>query len=426
MATGRYKVVALTDSDKIAKKVFEHNYPPDRRASPKYICKPIAELTPEELREAARGRTIDVCVGGPPCTGFSQSAASKRTYEDERNHLFKKYFEIVEVLRPKALILENVPEFLILFEGRIFKELRDHLNDLNYECAVDFLNAARYGVPQSRQRVIIVAIRRDLGVKPLLPDPTHGGSEMPLFNYVTREFIEAEQELLRNPAKYEPTYDDTVMGVNSIVSVWRKRHLLNKNGYSLDGSALAHYPCQMKRGRPRYLSPIVTVESALSDLPSLQPGEHASRYASPPLNDYQSARRRGVTRLTNHKAWRHSDSMVSRLEYVSEGGNIADIPEELRPAKWYSQAYARLHRNALSRTITTFFHNPGSGRFTHYEQARTLTVREAARLQSFDDRIKFNDCDSSHERLIGNAVPPLLARAIGQQLYNDLERLSCF
>lgn len=422
MATRLFEVVALTDRDEVAKDAFEQNFPPDRPRSPQYICKPIEELTPEEITEAARGRAVDVIVGGPPCQGFSQSVAGKRTYDDERNLLFRKYFEIVAALRPKALILENVPEFIMLFEGKIFKEVRDHLADLGYRCAVDILNAARYGVPQSRQRVIIVAVAGDLGVKPHLPDPTHGGSDKDLFNYVTRERVTAACELLHDPASYEPLYGDDVMGSTTILSAWRARHLLNPNGYSVDHTALARYPCQERsgRGRRRCLLPLVTVEDALSDLPALDPGEEANAYTRDPLTDYQVARRRRETQLTNHRAWRHTDDTIAMLKHVPEGGSIADVPEELRPKNWFSQAYARLHRRALARTITTFFHNPGSGRFTHYDQTRTLTPREAARLQSIDDRIGFPCYPTHQERLIGNAVPPLLAAAIGRQLHEDL------
>lgn len=422
IATRLFEVVVLTDRDNVAADAFEHNFPPDDPRSPRYICKPIEGLAPEEITEAARGRAVDVIVGGVPCQGFSQSMAGKRTYEDERNHLFKKYFEIVAALRPKALILENVPEFLILFEGRIFKEVRDHLKELGYRCAVDIVNAARYGVPQSRQRVIIVAIAEKLKVQPRLPDPTHGGSAKNLFNYVTRGRVKAASEMLYDPANYEPMYGDDVMGSAAIISAWRSRHLLNPNGYSGDHTALARYPCQGRsnRGRRRCLSPLVTVEDALSDLPALEPGEEAGGYTRAPLTGYQRARRALSTRLANHRAWRHTDSIIEMLEYVPEGGSIADVPEELRPRNWYSQAYARLHRRALARTITTFFHNPGSGRFTHYNQTRTLTPREAARLQSIDDRIEFSCPPSHQERLIGNAVPPLLAQAIGRQLYRDL------
>lgn len=421
MASGLYEVVALSDCDEIARDNFEHNFPPDQAGNPKYICKKIERLTAKELREAAGGRAIDVITGGPPCQGFSQSMAGQRAYEDERNHLFKEYFRIVRALRPKALIIENVPEFIMLFEGKIFKEVRDHLDDLGYRCAVDILNAARYGVPQSRQRVIIVAIRKDLNIQPRLPNPTHGGSDQRLYNYLTRGYISGCRETLRDPAAGKFTYGDDIMGSTSVISAWRMRHLLSPNGYSLDGTALAQYPCQVLRpGRRQILQPLVTVEQALSDLTTLLPGQESREYACPPTNLFQRARRGGRRELTNHKAWDHTESMVERLDHVPEGGDISDVPKSLRPKKWFSQAYARLHRHSLARTITTYFHNPGSGRFTHYKQTRTITVREAARLQSFDDKIVFIGYPSNHERLVGNAVPPLLARAICQQLYRDL------
>lgn len=423
MSTGLYKVVALVDWDKVAKENFEHNFPPRRRGSPKYICKDIKYLRPKELKDAAGGREIDVIAGGLPCQGFAQPVAGRRVYEDERNHLFKHYFRIVKALKPKALIIENVPEFLILFEGKIFGAVLKKLDKLGYRFAVDILNAARYGVPQSRQRVIIVAIRKDLEVQPHLPDPTHGGSLVRVFNYTTRNHVVSRRELLRNPAIYDPIYGDDIMGSTSVISSWRSRHLLNPNGYNIEeDTALARYPCQTKRGRPPFLSPLILVEHALSDLPWLKPGWESNKYAKDPVHDYQLDRREKSEELTNHKAWNHTSQMIARLRHVDSGGDISDVPRRMLPNSWYSQAYARLHKRATARTITTFFHNPGSGRFTHYSQVRTITVREAARLQSFDDDFEFIGYPSHHERLIGNAVPPLLVQAIGQQLYADIQQ----
>jgi DNA mismatch endonuclease (patch repair protein) len=106
---------------------------------------------------------------------------------------------------------------------------------------------------------------------------------------------------------------------------------------------------------------------------------------------------------------------------IAEGGANKDLPDELRFSdNYYSQAYARLHRHGLANTITTSFGNPGSGRYLHYRDLRSITVREAARLQSFPDTFVFYGDATTQMRHVGNAVPPLLARAVRDRIAEDL------
>ena len=157
------------------------------------------------------------------------------------------------------------------------------------------------------------------------------------------------------------------------------------------------------------LKDFVTVGEALRDLDP-ESGLQASDYA----------RRLGGGWLPpeNHKSWRHGSDLVARLARVPEGSRPpADVTSGKR---YYSQAYARLHRRGLARTITTNFHNPGSGRFLHYTHARSLTIREAARLQGFRDDFRFIHHPSWQERLIGNAFPPLWAEVIARHVRRQL------
>ena len=111
--------------------------------------------------------------------------------------------------------------------------------------------------------------------------------------------------------------------------------------------------------------------------------------------------------------------MLAKMAMIAEGGRNQELADEHRlrstEGEYFSQAYARLHRHGIAQTITTYFHNPGSGRFTDYADLRSLTVREAARFQSFDDDFILTGKLEQQKRHIGNAVPVLLARAIGER-----------
>jgi DNA (cytosine-5)-methyltransferase 1 len=115
----------------------------------------------------------------------------------------------------------------------------------------------------------------------------------------------------------------------------------------------------------------------------------------------------------------HASAMVP-CETIADGGLLDAEWGRKRDRPYYSQAYTRLHRRGLARTITTNFHNPGSGRFLHYEALRTLTVREAARLQGIEDAFTFVGLQSDQERLVGNAFPMPLAEAIARHIAKEL------
>jgi DNA (cytosine-5)-methyltransferase 1 len=130
-----------------------------------------------------------------------------------------------------------------------------------------------------------------------------------------------------------------------------------------------------------------------------------------------SLRRSGVF---DHVAWNHKPETVDRLRKVKEGGVLLGDGVRGRSRKYFSQAYSRLHRDGLARTITTNFHNAGSGRFLHYEHVRTLTVREAARLQGIPDDFRFEVEPTIAERLIGNAFPQPVAKAIAAHVQRQI------
>lgn len=320
---------------------------------------------PEILKRVAlaKGERIDVVVGGPPCQGLS--GLGKRALADRRNAHILDFLRIVRELRPSVAIMENVPQAITSHGGAVINEVCESLANEGYSCCADILYASDYGVPQLRKRAFVLAYHCDLGIAPEFPKRSH-------------ERISVASELL--------------------VTERRERFEADK-------------------------LPFVSVEDAIGDLPGLAAGEgdEVAFYSVSTKSEYQTWAREGAVAVFNHKARTHSKEFLRKISVIAEGGRNMDLPKKERFSdNYYSQAYARLHRNGIAQTITTHFGNPGSGRFTHFRDLRSITVREAARFQSFPDSFVFHGELVAQMRHVGNAVPPLLARALRDQVGRDL------
>lgn len=389
LRTGHFESIALTDVDEVAERTFKLNY-----SDARYIRCDIYDLTPAQLLQAADGRRIHGVLGGPPCQGYS--LAGLKQDDAELNDLVWQYARIVEALDPDFLFLENVPQFLF---NRRFNELVARLSK-SYQIEAGILNAALYGAPQSRHRGFLLAFHRKIGLKPTSPKPTHSLVGLDLFNYRTRE-------MARLATEEDFALALEVLGADPIITRYYRER-------GLTWEALSQAD----------LKPIVTVEHALSDLRLIRRDtsttEQPLSYPVDAQSEYQRECRAASKGVANHEPRRHSTAMVELIRQIPEGGDLRDVDQSRWPKSHYSQAYGRLHRQALARTITTFFCNPGSGRFLHYDQHRTITVREAARLQGFPDTFRF-DCEQERQmRLIGNAMPLPLASALANHIYDAL------
>jgi DNA (cytosine-5)-methyltransferase 1 len=391
--TGGFEEIALNDVDSNSWRTYVYNFP-----GANYLCKDIKDLTAKELLDIANGREISCIAGGPPCQGLSM--AGLRKSDDPRNTLFREYLRLVRELRPSVLLMENVPTILHLFGGTIHNEIADTLREMGYEWTADVVNAAQFGLPQTRWRAIFIAFHSRLGIRPVLPEPTHGSSDKPIFNYRKKRY--------EPPA---PCYGPDILGANSFIK--RRLNLttrVDRNGHTPTLPLFDELS-------PSSLLPLVTVEEAISDLPPLGSGEGQFRveYPCEPLSEYQRILRDGSDYIYNHVAWRHGPKLIQKIMHVPEGGNKHDIPGDPH-RNAFRDVYARLHRHGLARTITCSIHNTGCGRFTHYRDHRSVTVREAARLQGIPDRYVFLGEQNAQEVMVGNAVPPLLTQAIGEHI----------
>jgi len=171
---------------------------------------------------------------------------------------------------------------------------------------------------------------------------------------------------------------------------------------------------------PQFPEPLgekyVTVADAIFDLPPLAPSEAKTGYESAPLTPYQAARRKGAQVLYNHEAAQHPESLVEVLRHIPDGGNRKSIPDHLQPKSGFHNSYARLASWKPAIAVTSNMRKPSSARATHPTQHRGLTVREGLRLQSFDDDFVVLGSRTSQYLQVGNAVPPLLALAVGREV----------
>ena len=363
-----YRSLYANDCMREAIETFAHNHP-DSWAEGDHIETVDAALV--RARLGLEKGALDVLVGGPPCQGFSINAPG-RFLSDSRNRLFLDYVRFLEEFEPRAFVFENVPGLLSLGDGKVFREIIHEFEKHGYFVTSKILFAAHYGVPQERWRLIILGSK----AAPIShPAPTH---------YATGR--------------------------------------ANFRG----GGTLTFALDQSDESR---LLPAVTVGDAVSDLPRLGIGEGAETvgYTCDPRSDYARRMRNPEGITYNHFGARISKLNIERMKHVKPGGSWRDIPHELLPQGMqrarksdHTKRYGRLKLDGLAGTVMTKC-DPHWGTVFLPDQDRTLTVREAARFQSFPDRYRFLGPRVSQYEQVGNAVPVLLAKAIGVRLRAHLE-----
>ena len=214
--------------------------------------------------------------------------------------------------------------------------------------------------------------------------------------------------------------------------------LFNKLGYSLEYGVLnaSDYGVPQNRRRAVIIGKLdgdapklpvpkrnkVTIWDAISDLAYLESGEGSEEqeYKYPAESDYEKMLRKDSSKLFNHRATKHSPLALERLALIPPNAGREVLPEEHLTKSIYSGTWTRMKKDEISVTITTRFDTPSSGKFTHPFLNRAITVREAARIQSFPDDFHFVGNKGSQMKQVGNAVPPLLAAAIAEVIMNDI------
>jgi DNA-cytosine methyltransferase len=387
---------------------------------PVTIRKDIRLLDIESIHNALKDRGIakgdlDCMIGGPPCQGFSQLRRNEHREKgqivkfggysqlshDPRNDLVLRYLEIAEALRPKFLVIENVPQMLNHgFEGRLGKlaEIVVQMleKDLGYKVEVAVVNCADYGVPQLRERAIFIA-------------STIGSVSFPKASHA-------------NPSIQHTGLEPWITVADAINDLPEPTLKEEHGGGSLNlyGKFPSEYALSMRTSDSFPYNHITRTykDSVINILKEMRPGQ---------TWDAESARMRSIYDLaiSRHSKIRNIPPELAREELEKLGTINTSFYHD-----YYWSAYTRLAWNAPALTITANANFLGSGRFSHPEKLRGITMREAARLQSFDDDFLFitsmsDDYDTTHigigMDMIGEAVPPNLARAIALHLAAQLD-----
>jgi len=329
-----YNIISAVEYDKNIAKSYENNH--------KNVNVIADDIKNVDNNETFKLGSADIIIGGPPCQGFSMAGARNRNgfMDDPRNYLFKHYFNVVKIVRPKIFILENVKGILTLKKGEIFKEIKRIFEDPNnfdgrpYKIQYKVVKAKEYGIPQNRERVIIVGSLIDFNLED--------------------EIEKTKKEILKD----NPTFFDNV-----------------------------------------------TVWDAISNLPS--PTEDGSVEVIKFESNYQDFLKSNNKIVQNHYKTKHNKKAIERMEKIKINENYTSLNENIKSI--HSGSYGRLDPNGIAPTVTTRFDTPSGGRFIHPFENRTLTAREAARIQSFPDDFEFYGTKSCVCTQIGNAVPPKLA-----------------
>lgn len=323
----------------------------------------IEDLTAKDILKQAGLKVgqLDLLSGGPPCQGFS--IIGQRKQQDPRNNLFKEYLRLAAELKPRVAVIENVSGLATLGKGVVLKEIGAAFAEAGYDVDCAELLAAQYGVPQMRWRMFFIGWRFDQRARGGFPTPTHGHR-----------------------------------GIGDLVP--------NRTVSQSDTAGF------------------VTIRDAIGDLPSIQAGEQVTSYTGAPSTAFQFAMREGATDvLENHYAARLSAQNMIRIKSLKPGQDWRSLPFELLPEgmqralrKDHTRRYRRMKWDGVARSIITRFRDPKSGEYTHPEQHRTISIREAARIQSFPDWFVFEGTISDQYDQVGNAVPPLLAKSVALEL----------
>jgi len=370
--SNQLEVLLGLDKKDVATETFEQNHP-----DAEVVNGDIREWTPEKTAQHTDigPDDVDVIVGGPPCQGFSSIRPDRGDdVSDERNGLYSDFIDYVSYYEPDFFIMENVVGLATHEDGDTISKVVEDAQRAGYSADWRILNGANFGLPQRRERLIMIGAADERDIE--FPEPTHRATGRTI-GYHDKSKVITTQPTLSN---------------------------------FQDAEALPEAR---------------TIMDAISDLPNLEAGEATTEYTDPPQNRYQATLRRGSGQLALHRATNHGDKMLTiirnsgpnkqtTIENLRESDDVVDVENYIKTG--YSSSYSRLDADLPSVTMTVNFIHPASNKCIHPHQNRALTPREGARIQSFPDTFEFVGSRSDIVEQIGNAVPPLLGRVLAEHV----------
>jgi DNA (cytosine-5)-methyltransferase 1 len=435
-----FRIVAAADSDEAAGNTFSQNF---TRLQPD--CPPIVlagdagDLTRIDLGAIQLGSPPDVVIGGPPCQAFSRlgrakldSLSEEGFQGDPRNRLYERFVEAVRIWRPKAFVMENVPGMLSVGGDNYADLVAEELAEVGYRVGYALLNAVWYGIPQYRERVFFLGVRADLALRPAVPPRTHEatlpeGYRRPLREATASLFVcdraggfEGELAVPASPTlspavTVADAFDDLPAADASVAPVPRLE------------------PCRLP-GVPYRADTHSDYARLLRSWPGMPAGsgvsDHVCRRSTPrdqPLFARMQVGDRYPEAMVIARA-RFAAELARRAALGTAPAEGSGDWEELRDAivppydeTGFPDKWRKLYPDRPSWTVPAHL---AKDSYSHIHpdgaQARMITIREAARLQSFPDGFLFCGNMGDCFRQIGNAVPPLLARAVAERLRAQL------
>ena len=356
----RFNVVVANDYDRAVRLTYTKNHPNVEFVPGSITSEETKKNIISAINRTTRCSTVDLVVGGPPCKGFSLENKMTRNMKNPMNHLVMHYVEMIRRTEPTAFIMENVPGIFAMKQGTVVRSLVEGFKSMGYyNTDAWLLNAADYGIPQARKRAFIVGSKSRIPIDK--PKKTHG----------SREEV-------------------------------KKNHMLLEYTKIMD---------------------------AIGDLPRIPIGKTSSSndaYVTEPKCEFQKKMRKKSNRVTSHIITKNTPIVTARIKTVPPGGNWSDIPIDLmkvgghyKKLDAHSMIYKRLIKNEPSITITNF----RKAMIIHPTQNRLLSVREAARIQTFPDHFEFDGGISNMQQQVSDAVPVQLAKKVGDVLLNHLHVL---
>lgn len=407
----------------------------------------ITHTSPMELAELYDfenvDQSIDVITGGPPCQAFARVGRSKLReivdhpeafILDPRAQLFRRYLAYVKAFMPLAVLMENVPDILNHGGHNVAEEVCEVLEDAGYTARYTLLNAAHYGVPQMRERMFLIAYRNELGVEPIFPNTTHS-IDLPSGYHGSRNVAFKALRLMKVPSRfYVPAPATNTALIPAISAGQAISDLAELNPLKLiEQGRLGRKRADLSVRTAYRKTPPSEFQREMRSWPGFEQSDrgvtsHVIRYLPRDYTIFSRMRQGDQYPQAYELAERMLRDEMIRLELhgrpVAKGSKdyaalrssiVPPYDPDKFPNKW-----RKLWREEPARTLMAHL-GKDSYSHIHYSQGRTISVREAARLQSFPDGFSFSGAMNAAFKQIGNAVPPMMAYRLAQAIMRAMK-----